>query len=424
LAALIVLGTLAGCGDGDDDGPDPAAGTSPTSTTTAKPTRRTTTTTTATTTTTQGTTPGTAPTTAPEGTTTPPPPPTMAPDGFRGRVRLTELGRFDSPLGLVVRPGDETLYVIEQAGRIVTADGSVVLDIRDDVDAGGERGLLGLAFHPKGDRLYVNYTDTGGDTHIQEFGFDASARRAVPGSRRELLFVDQPYANHNGGQLAFGPDDYLYAALGDGGSGGDPQNNAQSLDTLLGKLLRIDPTPSGSQPYTVPPGNPFTGRDGARPEIWAYGLRNPWRFSFDRASGDIWIGDVGQRAREEIDFQPAGAGGANYGWNFFEGSHRFRSGDAPADVVGPAYDYARADGNCSVTGGFVYRGSAIPELAGHYVFGDYCKGEVLGLVDRGGHFEAVPVGGTLSQLSSFGEGHNGELYATSLDGPVYRLDRG
>jgi len=398
VALMVVMLPACGDGGGDDLGPDPEAGTAPTvSTTTSLATS----------------------TTAASATSTTSPAPAEA---VRGSVSLTEIGRFESPLGLVVRPGDPALYIVEQAGRIVTADGSVVLDIRPEVGAGGERGLLGLAFHPDANLLYVNYTDTAGDTHIVEFGFDAGTRRADPGSRRELLFVTQPYGNHNGGHLSFGPDGHLYAALGDGGSGGDPHNNAQSLDTLLGKLLRIDPTPSGGQPYTVPGDNPFVRRQGARAEIWAYGLRNPWRFSFDRQTGDMWIGDVGQRSREEVDFQPAGPGGANYGWNIFEGSRRFREGDAPPDIVGPAYDYARDGGNCAVTGGFVYRGSAIPRLAGRYVFGDYCRGELLALVDQGGHFEGVPTGGHVSELASFGQDHDGELYAVSLEGPVYRLD--
>jgi glucose/arabinose dehydrogenase len=426
LALVVVAGLLTACGGGgdDDDQAAPSTTRARQSTSTTATTATPTSTTAAAPASTAPTAPPTAPpATAPPSTGAPPPPPTTAaPEAVRGSARLTEIGRFQDPLGLVVRPGDNTLYVIEQEGRVVTAGGAVVLDIRGDVGAGGERGLLGAAFHPGADLFYVNYTDHNGDTHIVEFAFDPAARRALAGSRRELFFVTQPYANHNGGHLAFGPDGHLYAALGDGGSGGDPQNNAQSLDTLLGKLLRISPTPSGGQPYTIPDGNPFVGHAGARPEIWAYGLRNPWRFSFDRATGDMWIGDVGQRAREEIDFQPAGGGGVNYGWNYFEGSVRYREGSPPSDLVGPAYDYARADSNCAVTGGFVYRGSAIARLAGHYVFGDYCRGELLALVDRGGYFESVPVGGNAGPLSSFGQDHNGELYAVSLAGPVYRLD--
>ena len=208
-----------------------------------------------------------------------------------------------------------------------------MLDLTGSVSTGGEQGLLGLAFSPDGGRLYVNYTDPAGDTRIVEYAF--ADGRADPGSARELLIVDQPFANHNGGNLVFGPDGMLWIGLGDGGGGNDPQGNAQSLGTLLGKMLRIDPRPSGGRPYTVPPDNPFVGTDGARGEIWAFGLRNPWRYSFDKATGDLWIGDVGQNAREEVDFTPAGSpGGLNYGWPGLEGN-RSNSGSAPSGAVAP-----------------------------------------------------------------------------------------
>ena len=212
---------------------------------------------------------------------------------------------------------------------------------------------------------------------MTEFAFGDDG--ADPASERGVLFVDQPFSNHNGGALAFGPDGYLYVGLGDGGSAGDPMGNAQSLSTLLGKLLRISPRPSKGEPYAIPPDNPFVGRDGARPEIWAYGLRNPWRFSFDTATGDLWIGDVGQNAWEEIDLEPAGSdGGSNFGWDRLEGTHPFEGSPAP-DSIAPVFEYAHGDGSCSVTGGYVYRGERIPTLAGAYLFGDYCRGRPGGV---------------------------------------------
>jgi glucose/arabinose dehydrogenase len=236
------------------------------------------------------------------------------------------------------------------------------------------------------------------------------------------LFVDQPFSNHNGGALAFGPDGYLYVALGDGGSAGDPMGNAQSLSTLLGKLLRISPRPSGGEPYSIPPDNPFVGWSGARPEIWAYGLRNPWRFSFDAATGDLWIGDVGQNAWEEIDLEPAGSdGGSNFGWDRLEGTHPFEGGSAPGSVP-PVFEYANGAGSCAVTGGYVYRGALIPALAGAYVFADYCRGRLEALVPgKGRAMEARALGPRVDALASFGEDARGELYVLSLAGTVSRI---
>jgi hypothetical protein len=346
-------------------------------------------------------------------------------------VDLKRVATLEQPLALAVRGGDPALYVAEKVGRVVALrDGKteVVLDLTGEVSLGSEQGLLGLAFSPDGRFLYVDYTDLEGDTHVTEFRFDE--RGADLGSRRDVLFVDQPFSNHNGGQVTFGPDEYLYVALGDGGSGGDPMGNSQSLGTLLGKLLRISPRPSGGARYGVPPDNPFVGRDGARPEIWAYGLRNPWRFSFDRATGDLWIGDVGQNAWEEIDVAPAGTGaGTNFGWDALEGSHTYEGGVAPGKTVLPVFEYANGEGACSVTGGYVYRGRAIRQLVGAYVFADYCGGAIEAFVLRGGeakeHRELGPV---VENLASFGEDARGELYALSLSGGVYRLvparDRG
>jgi glucose/arabinose dehydrogenase len=345
------------------------------------------------------------------------------------RIRLVEVATLEQPLALAVRSGDPALYVAEKTGRVVAVrDGGVdpvpVLDLTDQVSLGGEQGLLGLAFSPDGRHLYVNYTDTNGDTHVT--GYAMGDRQADAATRRDVLVVDQPYANHNGGNLAFGPDGYLYVGLGDGGSGGDPEGNAQSLSTLLGKMLRIDPTPFGDSPYRVPADNPFVGRADARPEIWAYGLRNPWRYSFDRATGDLWIGDVGQSAWEEVDLQPsASAGGENYGWNLMEGSHPYDGADPPANAVPPVYEYSHDDGGCVVTGGYVYRGGSIPDLSGAYVFADFCIGELEAvLLEEGRVIDRRALGPAVSNLSSFGEDAGGELYALSLDGEVYLLARG
>ena len=247
------------------------------------------------------------------------------------RVELEPVATLEQPLAIAVRPGDPALYVAEKVGRVVALDGGAeprtVLDLTGQVSLGGEQGLLGIAFSPNGRFLYVDFTDTIGDTRVVEFPFGEAG--ADVGSRRDVLFVHQPFSNHNGGALAFGPDGYLYVALGDGGSGGDPYGNGQSLSTLLGKILRISPRPSDGRPYGVPKDNPFVGRVGAKPEIWDYGLRNPWRFSFDRETRDLWIGDVGQSAWEEVDVERARSpGGLNFGWNLYEGSHPYAS-DGP-----------------------------------------------------------------------------------------------
>jgi glucose/arabinose dehydrogenase len=344
------------------------------------------------------------------------------------QVSLQRMATVEQPLAIAIRTGDPALYVAERTGRVVAIrNGHVVarpvLDLSDQVSLGGEQGLLGLAFSPNGRSVYVNYTDVNGDTRI--VGYAMHGSRVVPNARRQLLFVDQPYDNHNGGDLVFGPDGDLYVGLGDGGSGGDPQGNGQSLGTLLGKMLRIDPTPLGPRPYRVPADNPFVGDAGARPEIWAYGLRNPWRYSFDPATGDLWIADVGQSAWEEIDRVPARSnGGENFGWNLLEGTHRY-AGAAPAGAVPPVYEYPHTGGACVVIGGDVYRGSAIPALVGDYVFADFCLGTLQALrVQPDGSVEHFDLGATLPDVSSFGTDANGELYVTSLDGGVYRVTRG
>ena len=335
---------------------------------------------------------------------------------------------LESPLHLTVAPGETNrLYVVEQAGRIrVIENGRLLdepfLDIRSRVLSGGEQGLLSVAFHPQYEenrRLYVNYTDVNGDTRIHEFA--ATEDGVARGTRREVLAVDQPYSNHNGGHLAFGPDGFLYVGLGDGGSGGDPEDNAQDLGTLLGKMLRIDPRGGGGgRPYGVPSDNPFVGREEARPEVWAFGLRNPWRYSFDAETGDLWIGDVGQDSREEIDVQAArSTGGENYGWDAFEGSLPFEP-PFPGDTVGPVYDYGRDRGG-TVIGGYVYRGSAIPALRGAYLFGDLFNPQIRMLVPSKRGFRHLDLGVRVDNLVSFGQDQAGELYLLSIEGPVYRL---
>ncbi|HEX2088860.1 MAG TPA: PQQ-dependent sugar dehydrogenase [Actinomycetota bacterium] len=373
--------------------------------------------------------PRATPSPIPTATPTPSPSPSPSPEPANIEdidIRVKRIATLRAPLAMAGRRGDRTLYVAEQLGRVVAIRGGKVLsrpvlNLSEQVTSGGEQGLLGIAFSPGGRRLYVNYTDLNGHSRVVEYTM--RGRRADPSTRRQLLFVEQPFANHNGGQLAFGPDGYLYIALGDGGAGGDPFDNGQSLQTLLGKVLRIDPRPGGGKPYRIPPDNPFVGKDDARPEIWAYGLRNPWRFSFDRETGDLWIGDVGQNAREEIDFQPAASdGGENYGWNLMEGSLPFASEAVADDTVPPIHEYDLRGGTCSVIGGYVYRGTRIPDLTGAYVFGDFCDGRIMALRQRGGKVrERGALGPAIEQLSSFGEDLNGELYALSLAGGVYRV---
>ncbi len=383
---------------------------------------------------------GDAPSTASSSSTTSPSSsPSSAPDPAGdltdASVSLTPVAELDAPTAMAVRDGDATLYVTEQSGRVRavregTLDPDPVLDLTDRVQAGGEQGLLGRAFSPDGSKLYVHYSDStrAGDNQVDEYTIDDGV--ADPSSRRPLLSVETLQPNHNGGQLAFGPDDLLYVGLGDGGGAADrgeghaPGGNGQALDTLLGKILRIDPNSSDDRPYTIPSDNPFAD-GGGRPEIWAYGLRNPWRFSFDRATGDLWIGDVGQNAREEIDYAPAGEGaGANYGWPRLEGSQPF-DGMAPTDAAGPIFEYPNPDEGCAVTGGFVYRGTAIPELQGAYVFADYCEGELRALTQEGGQVTAERrLDVETSNIAAFGEDGDGELYVLSQDQGLLRVDPG
>jgi glucose/arabinose dehydrogenase len=360
--------------------------------------------------------------------------------GATGRpsVRLEPIAQVEEPTALAARRGDPTLYVAEQAGRVVAVrDGEIagaVLDLRSRVTAGGEQGLLGIVFSPDGSKLYTNSTDRSGNTRIDEFDFVSmvDGGRAEPTSRRLLLKVRQPESNHNGGQLAFGPDGYLYIGLGDGGGADDEgdghadEGNGQSLDTLLGKILRIDPTPSGTRPYTIPADNPFAD-GGGRPEIWSIGLRNPWRFSFDRETDDLWIADVGQNEWEEIDLAPAADGGGrgtNFGWPVFEASTRFRDEEPASDTVDPVLDLSHDDGFCAVTGGYVYRGTDIPALVGAYVYTDYCDGTLRWVRVADGKVTAKGTLGTSSDsVASLGEDSLGELYVLSQSDGLYRLDR-
>jgi glucose/arabinose dehydrogenase len=350
----------------------------------------------------------------------------------RGAVGLQRIGTFSEPVYVTAPPGDRRrVFVVERGGRIrVLVDGKrraqPFLDIHGQVSSGGERGLLSLAFapdHARSGRFYVDYTDKHGDTRIVEYRRQ-SAERADPASARQLIFQRQPEPNHNGGLLLFGPDRKLYVGFGDGGGGGDQHGahgNAQNLGTLLGKILRIDPLAAAGRPYGIPSDNPFASRSGARGEIWAYGLRNPWRFAFVPGSGGAMvIGDVGQDAVEEIDV--VRGAGANLGWRVFEGRSRYTPGERAAGAIGPALERFHRDGNCSITGGVVVRDRALPALRGRYLFGDYCKGDVQSARVEGRALRGVRSTGIhVDSLSSFGEDGRGRVYAVSLSGGVYRL---
>jgi glucose/arabinose dehydrogenase len=349
-------------------------------------------------------------------------------------VRLVKVGDFAAPLYVTAPPGDRRrIFVVEQAGRIMVVRGGKTLaqpflDIRSKVTSGGEQGLLSLAFAPDyatSGLFYVYYTEKSGTESIWEY-HRATADTANPGSARLVLRMEDPEPNHNGGLMIFGSDRLMYVGTGDGGGGNDQhgaRGNAQSLDSLLGKILRIDPRRSGNRPYTVPSSNPFVGRSGARPEIYAYGLRNPWRFSFDRATGDLSIGDVGQDQVEEINFVRKGRGrGANFGWRPWEGRRRNFNEPAPGAIF-PVITHSHSSGWCSITGGYVVRDRGVPGLYGRYVYGDFCNNRLRVATLRAGRRVAsrtlnVP---PISGVSSFGEDASGRVYVTSLNGPVYRF---
>lgn len=331
--------------------------------------------------------------------------------------------------------GSGRLFVVERDGRIQIVENGVVsstpfLDITSRVGSQGyEQGLLSVAFPPDyatSGYFYVNYTDTSGDTVVARYQVDPNdANLADPNSEEVLLTVDQPYANHNGGQLGFGPNDgYLYIGMGDGGAGGDPQNRAQNPNSLLGKMLRID-VESGANPYAIPASNPYTQTNGYRGEIWALGLRNPWRFSFDGQTGDLYIGDVGQNTYEEVDYQPASsAGGEDYGWRCKEGFHDFNmTGDCSTLVLEPpVVEYDHSQGDCSITGGMVYRGLLDHRMQGIYFYGDYCSGRIWGLARDSAGWQNTLLYDAPFDISSFGEDEAGNLYVTDYtDGVIYAI---
>ena len=340
-------------------------------------------------------------------------------------IRLTRVASGLSMPTDIQHAGDgaNRLFLVQQGGRIHILKGGAVapapfLDISSRTRGGGERGLLGLAFPPEYARkrhFYINYTNLQGHTVIARYRTTSNPDVTDPASEQILLTIDQPYSNHNGGQLRFGPDGYLWIGMGDGGSGGDPQNNAQSKQSLLGKMLRVDVESDLTQ-VRIPPDNPFVGDSSYQPAIWALGLRNPWRFSFDRATGDLWIADVGQNRAEEIDFQPAAnRGGENYGWSLMEGLECYRPACSAAGLVLPVLEYGRSEG-CSVTGGFVYRGSRSPALRGTYLYGDYCSGRIWGLRREGERWVNRLLLDTELAISTFGEDEAGEVYVAGHGG--------
>ncbi|MEW6764198.1 MAG: PQQ-dependent sugar dehydrogenase [Pseudomonadota bacterium] len=336
---------------------------------------------------------------------------------------------LNEPLAMLQAPGDASRwFVVEKAGRVLVFDhrpevaaSTVFIDIRDRVQAGySESGLLGMAFHPdfaSNGQVFLSYTADGSPlvSRVSRFQSLDGGQTANPGSETILLAVDQPYTNHNGGQIGFGPDGYLYLGLGDGGSAGDPAGNAQNVNTLLGAMLRLDV--DGGSPYAIPPDNPFAS-GGGRPELFAWGLRNPWRWSFDRATGELWVGDVGQNAWEEIDQVERGG---NYGWAIREGAHCYAAATcATAGLIDPVAEYGHDQG-CSVTGGYVYRGQAVPVLLGAYVYGDFCSGLIWALPGRQGPPQLLLESGL--NISSFAEGLDGELYMLHFGsrGAIYRF---
>jgi len=368
------------------------------------------------------------PTPIPPTSTPTPIPPTATPSGastfpdpnaYAWQLLVSDIQR---PVDLQA-DGSGRLFILEKIGRIrIFQDGQLLeasfLDITDRVgSSGNEQGLLGLAFHPQyaqNGRFFVNYTDKSGDTSLSRFQVTSDPSVADPASEVKLLGIDQPFANHNGGVMVFGPDGYLYAGLGDGGSQGDPFGNAQNTGVLLGKILRLDV--DSAEPYAVPADNPFGN------EIWHYGLRNPWRISFDSLTSDLYIGDVGGGQWEEIDFLEAGSpGGTNFGWNFREGAHDYEGG-GPEGMVDPVAEYSHSEGGCSVTGGYVYRGS-MPEWNGIYLYGDYCSGLIWGLIRSDGSWQSQLLFDTDVNITSFGEDESGEIYLVDDSGEIYRLER-
>ncbi len=370
------------------------------------------------------------------------------PDWAQVEFNLQTIAELDDPaMVLTSRIGSDHLWVAQRSGvvrrinrwvavddsaEIIQEGGEVMLDISEQITTDGEGGLLGLTFSTTGRFLYLSYTDNSGNSVVSEFLMDEDNTVAAD-SERVILTVDQPFSNHNGGQIDFGPDGFLYIAMGDGGSGGDPENNGQDLQTLLGSILRIDPFEnSDGQSYTVPPDNPFADRFDAAGEIWLYGVRNPWKFSFDAVTGDLWIGDVGQDQNEEVNYLPnqtfdfAGKG-ANLGWRIMEGNDLFDGDTPPRRHIGPVFTYNHDFGRCSVTGGYVYRGLRMDDLKGAYVFGDFCSGEVVALrrlTDGRVIVAPVELSAEIGQIVSFGQDSQQELYVLSADGTIARIQHG
>ncbi len=342
-------------------------------------------------------------------------------------VQLAEVGTFDGPVDLAVRPGDSAFYIVEQSGhvaRLIDGTSTIVADVSDRITPGGEQGLLGLAFSPDAALAYLDFIDANGDTVVAEYPVAADGIIDIA-AERVLLIVDQPYVNHNGGDLEFGPDGMLYIALGDGGSANDPERRASDTFDLLGKLLRIDPTRNGDAAYTIPPDNPFADGVSGAPEVWSFGLRNPWKLGFDPTNGDLWIADVGQDRYEEINVVSSIDGvtagrAANFGWSAFEATDRFNDDVAdPGNTVFPVLTYEHGADGCSVSGGVVYHGTAIPELEPAYVYGDYCSGRLWAL-DRAGERNLLLLTG-LPGITAVRTGPDGEIYVLQRGGNVSRL---
>jgi glucose/arabinose dehydrogenase len=394
--------------------PEPAS-TTPAETPTTQPTQETTVTAT------------------PEATTATPGGSTETPNAGSAHISLRKVvDGLESLTYLTISGTDERLYVVVKAGRVLVIENGAIreqpfLDITDRVgSSSSEQGLLSIAFSPQyatNRYLYVNYTDKNGDTVVSRFTAAADLSQADPQSESKVLGIDQPYPNHNGGQLQFGPDGMLYIGMGDGGSAGDPQNHAQDTQSLLGKLLRIDVS-AADKPYQVPADNPQLS-NATPSEVWAYGLRNPWRFSFDKQTNDLYIADVGQNVYEEIDFQPAGSsGGQNYGWNLYEGFEPYKNNADSSGLTAPIFAYSH-DLGCSVTGGYVYRGQQVPALNGAYLYSDYCTGHIWALQrDASNKWVNTLLLDSGLNVSSFGQDAQGELYVIALNGGIYQIAQG
>lgn len=351
-------------------------------------------------------------------------------DAVPSQLSLDLVGNFAAPVDVIERPGDSRVFVVELMGTVSATDGttsSTILDVSAQTLIEGERGLLGAAFHPTEELLYIHHSNLDGDSVIVEYQVDPLTSAADPASARQVLTVKQPYANHNGGEVTFGPDGYLYLGFGDGGSAGDPVRSALDLNSRLGKILRIDPQASDGAAFTIPSDNPFVTTEGADPTIWSYGLRNPWKFSFDDVTGGLWIADVGQNQWEEINFAAPADGvdagrGLSFGWSAYEGDARFNTDQASGGHTGPFATYERTEGLCSISGGAVYRGEMMPQLDGWYLFGDYCTGQIFGFDTQldVSDVELIELA-QVDALVAIAAGPDGELYAASVAGPVFKL---